>query len=226
MEDDPPLALVLTDLLEAEFYQTTTAPNGATALRVALDEHFDLIVLDVMLPDQSGFEICRILRQRSIETPVLMLSARTALADRVQGLMLGADDYLTIPFHPAELIARVHALLRRGRKTVSGHRAKEHFGDVSVDFSRGRVERNGQAVNLAMKELELLKYLADRPDCVVTREELLTEVWGYHSANTRTLDVHVAQLRQKLERNPSSPQLLVTVRGRGYQLCAGQHSGL
>jgi DNA-binding response OmpR family regulator len=177
------------------------------------------------LPDQTGFEVCRNIRQQGIEVPVLMLSARSSLADRVQGLMLGADDFVTKPFHPAELIARVHALLRRARRVTAGHGSTERFGEISVDFTRGRVERNGQPVNLAMKEMELLKYLAGRPDRVVTRKELLTEVWGYHTSNTRTLYVHVAQLRQKLERNPSSPQLLLTMRGQGYQLRAGQQSG-
>lgn len=222
VEDDPPLALVLTDLLEAEFHQTTTAGDATTAMARACSERFDLIVLDVMLPGLNGFEVCRELRQNGIETPVLMLSARSALADRVQGLMLGADDYMTKPFHPAELIARVHALLRRARKTVAGHGAKERFGDLCIDFANGRVERNGQPLALAAKELALLRYLARRPGVVVSREELLSEVWGYHSTNTRTLDVHIAQLRQRLERNPGAPQLLLTVRGRGYQFCAPQ----
>ncbi|HEY3441062.1 MAG TPA: response regulator transcription factor [Paludibaculum sp.] len=224
-EDDPALTAVLTDLLEAEFHHVTTASDGTATQQRAAAEKFDLIVLDIMLPDQTGFEVCRSIRQQGIEVPVLMLSARSTLADRVQGLMLGADDYLTKPFHPAELIARVHALLRRARKTTPGRGNTERFGEILVDFARGRVERNGQTVNLATKEMELLKYLADRPDRVVTREELLAEVWGYHTSNTRTLDVHMAQLRQKLERNPSSPQLLLTVRGQGYQLCAGQQNG-
>lgn len=223
-EGDPPLAKVLRDLLEAEFHQTTTASDAATAMRMACDERFDLILLDVMLPGQNGFEVCRWLRQRGIETPMLMLSARTTLAECVQALMLGADDFMTKPFHPAELIARVHALLRRARQTTRDS-AKEHFGEVSLDFRSGRVERNGQPVSLAAKELDLLKYLAERPDCVVTREELLTQVWGYHCSNTRTLDVHVAQLRQKLERNPGEPQLLLTVRGQGYQLCVPKTNG-
>jgi two-component system alkaline phosphatase synthesis response regulator PhoP len=222
VEDDPSLAMVLTDLLEAEFYRTTTVREATAALASACSECFDLIVLDVTQPDRSGFDICRELRQNGIETPVLMLSARTALADLVQGLMLGADDYVTKPFHPAELIARVHALLRRARKAASGHGAKERFGDVCIDFANGRVERNGQPVDLAAKELDLLRYLAGRPGCVVSREELLAEVWGYHTSNTRTLDVHIAQLRQRLERNPGAPQLLLTVRGRGYQFCAAQ----
>ena len=225
-EADPPLAMVLRDLLEAEFHQTTTAGDAATAMQLACDERFDLIVLDVMLPGQNGFEVCRRLRQRGIETPMLMLSGRTTLADCVQALMLGADDFMIKPFHPAELVARVHALLRRARQTARG-RAKEHFGEISLDFRSGRVERNGQPVSLAAKELDLLKYLAERPDCVVTREELLAQVWGYHSSNTRTLDVHVAQLRQKLEREPGVPQLLLTVRGRGYRLCvAGPPPGV
>jgi len=225
VEDDPALAVVLTDLLEAEFHHVTIASNGAAALQWAAAESFDLILLDITLPDQTGFEVCRSIRQQGIEVPMLMLSSRSTLADRVQGLMLGADDFVTKPFHPAELIARVHALLRRARRVTAGHGSTERFGEISVDFTRGRVERNGQPVNLAMKEMELLKYLAGRPDRVVTRKELLTEVWGYHTSNTRTLDVHVAQLRQKLERNPSSPQLLLTVRGQGYQLRAGQQSG-
>ena len=220
-EADPPLAMVLRDLLEAEFHQTMTASDAATAMQMAGEERFDLILLDVRLPGQNEFEACRRLRQRGIETPILMLSARTTLADCVQALMLGADDFMTKPFHPAELIARVHALLRRARQTARGN-AKEHFGEVSLDLRSGRVERNGQPVSLAAKELDLLKYLAERPDCVVTREELLTQVWGYHSSSTRTLDVHVAQLRQKLERNPGVPRLLLTVRGRGYQLCVPQ----
>lgn len=225
VEDDPALAVVLTDLLEAEFHHVTTASNGAAALQWAAAGSFDLILLDIMMPGQTGFEVCRSIRQQGIEVPVLMLSARSALADRVQGLMLGADDYVTKPFHPAELIARVCALLRRARRTTAVSGATERFGEISVDFSRGRVERNGQPVNLAMKEMELLKYLANRPGRVVTRAELLTEVWGYHTSNTRTLDVHVAQLRQKLEKDPGSPQLLLTVRGQGYQLCAVQRNG-
>lgn len=224
VEDDPSLALVLTDLLEAEFHRTTVAGDAATALLKISGDRFDLIMLDVVLPDRNGFDVCRDLRQQGLETPVLMLSARSSLADRVQGLMLGADDYLTKPFHPAELIARVHALLRRTQKGAHGRGGREHFGDVSVDFTSGRVERNGQAVNLASKELALFRYLAERPDRVVSREELLTQVWGYRSSNTRTLDVHVAQLRQKLERDPGVPQLLLTVRGQGYQLCVPHSS--
>ena len=226
VEDDPPLAMVLTDLLEAEFHSTATASDGDSGLHRASNEHFDLIVLDLTLPNHNNFEICRCLRKRGVETPLFMLSSRTALADRIQGLMLGADDYMTKPFHPAEFVARVHALLRRARRTVSGNPTTERIGEISMDFAKGRVERNGQPVNLASKEFQLLKYLAARLDQVVTREELLSEVWGYQSSHTRTLDVHVAQLRQKLERNPSSPQLLLTVRGMGYQLRNGPANSL
>ncbi len=219
VDDDPALALVLADLLEAEFHQMETARDAATALQRASGEPFDLIILDVMLPGRSGFALCRDLRQRRIDTPLMMLTGRTAQADRIQGLMLGADDYVTKPFDPAELVARVHALLRRAGRNAQGRRMKEHSGEISVDFAHCRVEKHGQRVNLASKEAELLMYLAARPDQVVSRDELLTQVWGYRSSNTRTLDVHVAQLRRKLERNPATPRLLITARGQGYQFC-------
>ncbi len=218
VEDEPGLVLTVTDLLTAEGFEVQSATDGPSGLARALAEKFDLIVLDVMLPGKNGFEVCRELRQQGRDVAVLMLTAKTQVVDRVVGLKLGADDYLTKPFHPAELVARVEALLRRVKNDSLAPVRSFTFGNVEVDFEKGDVKKNGAAVNLAGKELQLLQYLVERRGKVVSREDLLENVWEYQSAvSSRTIDVHVAWLRQKLEDNPQNPRHIFTVRGVGYR---------
>lgn len=218
VEDEAGLQLTLSDLLAAEGYEVDAAGDGPSGLAKALEGGFDLIVLDVMLPGKSGFDVCRELRQRGVDVAILMLTARTQVVDRVVGLKLGADDYLTKPFDPSELLARVEALLRRVSKQAPQTVMRYEFDGVEVDFERGEVVRNGSPISLAAKELQLLRYLVERRGTVVTRDELLTNVWEYQpSITSRTVDVHVAWLRQKLEDNPQSPRHFHTVRGVGYR---------
>jgi two-component system alkaline phosphatase synthesis response regulator PhoP len=218
VEDEPGVVLTLTDLLAAEGYEVESASDGRTGLERALSGTFDLIILDVMLPEKNGLEVCRELRQRGKDTLILMLTAKTQLIDRVVGLKLGADDYLTKPFEPPELLARIEALLRRVRKGELAPVVRYEFGSVEVDFEKGETRRNGEAVNLAGKELELLQYLVTHRGRVVSRDELLEGVWNYQpGVSSRTVDVHVAWLRQKLEDNPQSPVHIHTMRGVGYR---------
>jgi two-component system alkaline phosphatase synthesis response regulator PhoP len=221
VEDESSLALTLSDLLANEGYEVECASDGPKGLARALNEPFDLIVLDVMLPGMSGFDVCRSLRERGKDVAILMLTARTQLTDRVVGLKLGADDYLTKPFEPPELLARIEALLRRIKKDKLPPVVSFHFGNVDVDFERGEVRRAGAPVSLAAKELELLRYLVNHRGRVVKREELLEGVWEYQpGVSSRTIDVHVAWLRQKLEENPATPKHIHTVRGVGYRFSA------
>ncbi len=218
VEDEPGLVLTLSDLLAAEGYDVVTATDGPTGLSRALSEAFDLVLLDVMLPGKNGFEVCKEIRQRGMDVAVLMLTARTQIVDRVVGLKLGADDYLTKPFDPSELLARVEALLRRVNKENLSPVTSFQFGKVRVNFDTGEVFRDGATVNLAGKELQLLRYLIDHRGKVVAREDLLKNVWEYQpSVSSRTVDVHVAWLRQKLEENPQVPKHFHTVRGVGYR---------
>jgi two-component system alkaline phosphatase synthesis response regulator PhoP len=221
VEDEPGLVLTVSDLLAGEGYQVDTATDGEGGLLKAAGEQFDLVILDVMLPRKSGFEVCRELRQQGKDVAVLMLTAKTQVVDRVVGLKLGADDYLTKPFDPSELIARVEALLRRIKKEKRTPVRTFRFGDVDVDFETCEVFKKGAGVNLAAKELELLRYLVDQRGRVVPREELLQNVWEYRSdVSSRTIDVHVAWLRQKLEDNPQNPKYIHTVRGKGYRFAS------
>jgi two-component system alkaline phosphatase synthesis response regulator PhoP len=218
IEDEPGLVFTLCDLLGGEGYEVESATDGVTGLSRALGEPFDLIVLDIMLPGRSGMEVCRELRRRGKDVAILMLTARTMLSDRVAGLKLGADDYLTKPFEPPELLARVEALLRRVKKANLPPVLRFQFGNVEVDFEKGGVLKNGVPVSLAAKELELLRYLIDHRGNVVSRDELLEAVWEYQpGVNSRTIDVHVAWVRQKLEQNPQAPKHIRTVRGIGYR---------
>jgi two-component system alkaline phosphatase synthesis response regulator PhoP len=218
IEDEPGLVLTLCDLLGGEGYAVESATDGAAGLSRALNEPFDLIILDIMLPGRSGMEVCRELRRRGKDVAILMLTARTQLGDRVAGLKLGADDYLTKPFEPPELLARVEALLRRVKKANRPPVLRFQFGSVEVDFENGGVLKSGVPVNLAAKELELLRYLIDHRGNVVSRDELLEAVWEYQpGVNSRTIDVHVAWVRQKLEPNPQAPKHIRTVRGIGYR---------
>src|SRR5918993_1280110 len=218
VEDEPGLQLTLTDRLLAEGYTVETAADGDTAIRRGGGEPFDVIVLDVMLPGRDGFEVAKTLRQQGVMTPILMLTARTLVVDRVVGLKLGADDYLTKPFDTMELLARLEALLRRAPSKSGVALERYQFGDVAVDVRRAEVTREGQPVELSAKEFQLLRYFIEHRGSTLSRESLLQHVWGYTAMpSTRTVDVHVAWLRQKLEPNPRVPQYILTVHGLGYK---------
>lgn len=218
VEDEPGLVVTISDLLASEGYQVDSAGDGEAGLAKALAGSYDLIVLDVMLPKKTGLEVCRELRQKGIDTAVLMLTAKTQVADRVIGLKLGADDYLGKPFNPSELLARVEALLRRVVKENRIAVRTFQFEDVDVDFERAEVRRAGEPVGMAQKELQLLRYLVDHRERVVTREELLREIWEYSAeVSSRTIDVHIAWIRHKLERDPQNPRHIQTIRGKGYR---------
>jgi two-component system, OmpR family, alkaline phosphatase synthesis response regulator PhoP len=222
VEDESGLVLTLTDRFRREGYAIEHAGNGRTGLERASTEAFDLVILDVMLPEMDGFEVCRQLRHRGIDTPVIMLTARGHVADKVSGLKLGADDYLTKPFEMVELLARVEARLRRAPGPASGGMQAFRFGDVAVDFRSAEVTRGGSAVDLSAREYRLLQYLIEHRGATVSREQLLKDVWGYDSMPlTRTVDVHVAWLRQKLEPNARRPTYIQTVHGLGYKFVAG-----
>src|ERR1700676_4006679 len=221
IEDEPGLVMTITDLLNAEGHRVESVSDGDAGLAKATREKFALVIVDVMLPKKTGFEVCRQLRQAGIDTAILMLTAKTHVTDRVVGLKLGADDYLAKPFDPSELLARVESLLRRIPKKKRIPVAQFEFGNVSADFALGQVHKKGEPVTMAAKELQLLRYLIDRRGTVVSREELLQNVWEYQAeVSSRTIDVHVAWLRQKLEDNPQSPQYIHTVRGVGYRFTA------
>ncbi len=221
VEDEPGVAVTLSDLLIDEGYAVDIAVDGPTGLQRAVAEPFDLVILDVMLPGKNGFDVCRDLRQQGKDMAVMMLTAKSQLTDRVVGLKLGADDYVAKPFEPAELLARVEALLRRVKKRKLPSVTRFQFADVDIDFEKGVVRKGETPVSLAGKEMELLRYLIDHRGKVVPRDELLEAVWQYHpGVSSRTIDVHVAWLRQKLEPNPGSPQHIHTVRGVGYRFAA------
>jgi two-component system, OmpR family, alkaline phosphatase synthesis response regulator PhoP len=215
VEDEPGLVLTLSDRLEAEGYTVETRQDGDAGLEAALTGGFDLIILDWMLPRKTGLDVLQALREPGIATPVLMLTARGQVSDKVSGLRTGADDYLTKPFDMAELLARIDALLRRAPAAPV---ERYQFGAIYVDMRRTNVTRDGQPLALSAKEFQLLRYFIDHRGDTISREELLTDVWGYDAMpSTRTVDVHVAWLRQKLEENPKEPQLILTVRGLGYK---------
>ena len=221
VEDEPSLVVTLTDRLTAEGYRVESATDGETGLTRALEGGFDLVLLDVALPGRNGFDVCRELRRRGSEVPVLMLTARGEVTDRVVGLKLGADDYLVKPFESIELAARIEALLRRGalREPVEGAPPGVFaFDGVRVDFRRAQVTRDGRPVAVSALEYKLLKYFIQHRDALLSRDELLDKVWGYDATpTTRTVDVHVASLRQKIERNPAHPEHILTVHRLGYR---------
>jgi two-component system, OmpR family, alkaline phosphatase synthesis response regulator PhoP len=221
VEDEAGLVLTLTDRFRREGYLVEHAGDGRTGLERATGEAFDLVILDVMLPHLDGFEVCRQLRHRGVDVPVIMLTARGHVADRVSGLKLGADDYLTKPFEMVELLARVEARLRRRAEAPGAGQQEVRFGEVAVDFRRAEVIKSGSPVDLSAREFRLLQYLVEHRGATVSREELLREVWGYDSTPlTRTVDVHIAWLRQKLEPNPRRPVHILTIHGLGYKFVA------
>lgn len=210
--------MTLTDRLEAEGFAVKSATDGITGANLALSENFDLIILDVMLPKKNGYDVCRDLRQKSINTPVLMLTAKGETLDKVLGLKLGADDYLTKPFEVIELLARIEALLRRTSNLNQTSPDSFQFGDVAIDFRRAEVTKNNKTIELSAMEFKLLQFLIENRGDLHSRDKLLDEVWGYDAMpSTRTVDVHVAWLRQKLEANPKHPQFIQTVHGLGYK---------
>jgi DNA-binding response OmpR family regulator len=221
VEDDPAILEGLQESLRLERHDVLTASDGEAGYRLARDKKPDLVILDLMLPKMSGFEICRTLRAEKFSAPILMLTARGDEADRVLGLDLGADDYVTKPFSVRELLARVRALLRRASGEDEPDKLPDElrFDDVVVDFRRCEALKRGTAVELTRKEFGVLRLLAAKAGEVVSRDDLLNSVWGYERyPNTRTVDVHIALLRSKLEDQPSTPRRLITVHGMGYKL--------
>jgi two-component system alkaline phosphatase synthesis response regulator PhoP len=216
VEDEAALRLALSDRLRGEGYEVEVAADGEQGFQRAREGSFDLVLLDVMLPGRSGFDLCRDLRREGVDTPILMLTARGEVLDRVLGLKLGADDYLVKPFEAAELLARIEALLRRVQPDTEG--GSFAFGDVRVDFRRVEVTRKGDPVELSALEFRLLRYLVEHKGELLTRDRLLDEVWGYSAdVYSRTVDQHVATLRRKIETDPRRPRHVVTVHGLGYR---------
>ncbi len=218
VEDELGLRTTLGDRLKREGYHVEAACDGTIGFTRASAGGYDVIILDLTLPDQDGLEVCRGLRQRGVQTPVLMLTARGRTSDKVEGLRMGADDYLAKPFEMAELLARLEALLRRAAQPAHTGDSVFRFGSLRVDFPKTEVTRDGAPVLLSAKEFQLLRYFVEHRGETLSRERLLSEVWGYSTMpSTRTVDVHVAWLRRKLERNPRQPELIITVHGLGYK---------
>ncbi len=220
IEDEATLSLLLRERLEKEGYSVAACKDGEQGLAEALREAYDLLLLDIQLPGRNGFEVCRELRRHCMNVPVLMLTARGHVNDRVKGLKTGADDYLIKPFEVAELLARMEALLRRANNSPPQLIDSLFcFGNVVVNFRKQEVLREGSPVELTAREFELLRYFVSHPDELISRDALLKQVWGYQQGlpNTRTVDVHVAQLRQKLELNPKSPRHILTAHRSGYK---------
>jgi DNA-binding response OmpR family regulator len=218
VEDDAAILRGLTDNLEAESYDVLKARDGEAAWAILKEEEPDLVILDLMLPKLSGYDVCRRARSQGMSVPILMLTARGTESDRVLGLDLGADDYLTKPFSVAELLARVRALLRRS-KPADALPDELAFDDVFTDFRRFEARRASEPISLTRKEFGALRFLAGRKGEVVRRDELLREVWNYKRfPTTRTVDNHIASIRSKIEADPSDPKHLITVHGVGYKL--------
>lgn len=219
VEDEEVIRMALGDRLQSEGYQVEFASDGDQGFAMATEHAYDLVILDLMLPKKNGFDICRDIRMAGIIVPILMLTARGQVADKVVGLKLGADDYLTKPFDAMELLARVEALLRRVSYPASS--GVHRIGPLQVDLRGTTVERDGREIALSAREFQLLRYLVEHRGTTVSRDILLKEVWGFSTeVFTRTVDVHVASLRQKLEVDPKNPALILTVPGLGYKLAA------
>ncbi len=218
VEDEEALRVTLSDRLESEGYTVDCAADGVEGFRRATEEPFDLIVLDIMLPRRNGFDVCRDIRQAGLITPILMLTARGQTVDKVVGLKIGADDYVTKPFEMMELLARVEALLRRAPMRPPGAGGIYQAGSIRIDLRGTVVTRDDKPVNVSAREFQLLRYFIEHSGRTLSRDELLKEVWGYSTETfTRTVDVHVASLRQKLEKDPKHPQMIITVPGLGYK---------
>jgi two-component system, OmpR family, alkaline phosphatase synthesis response regulator PhoP len=218
VEDEEALRMTVGDRLRKEGYSVEFAPDGEAGFEKASQLPFDLIVLDVMLPKRSGFAVCQNIREAGLITPILMLTARGQTSDKVNGLKIGADDYVTKPFDMSELMARIEALLRRAPSRPLAHTGMHEFGSVRVDLVGTEATRDGKIVNLSAREFQLLRYFMEHRNATLSRDELLKQVWGYSAGMyTRTVDVHVASLRQKLEDDPKQPRFILTVQGLGYK---------
>jgi DNA-binding response OmpR family regulator len=217
VEDDPNILEALKYNLGKEGYDTLMAIDGVQALDMARANKPDLIILDIMLPQMSGFEVCRILR-KEMAVPIIMLTARDDEIDKVTGLDLGADDYMTKPFSVRELMARIRALIRRMEIQTVMPETPRKFGDIEIDILHHTIKRAGVVLNLSPKEFDLLAFLTANKGLVFSRDQLLEKVWGYdYSGDTRTVDVHIRWLREKIEDNSEEPRRLITVRGVGYK---------
>jgi two-component system alkaline phosphatase synthesis response regulator PhoP len=218
IEDEPGLRLTLTDRLRKEGYDVEAAADGDSGYERASTGDFDAVLLDIMLPRKNGFDICRDLRQQGITTPILMLTARGETVEKILGLKIGADDYITKPFETMELLARIEALLRRAERPAADSASVVRFGAVRVDFRRAEATKDGKPLALSAKEFRLLRYFLSHRGETLSRQQLLQEVWSYNiAASSRTVDVHVAWLRQKLEDDPKQPRWILTVHGLGYK---------
>ena len=217
VEDDQAMAVALRDGFSYEGYAVQVARDGATGLQLAKERGHDLVILDVMLPRMSGLDVCRQLRSAGNDTPVIMLTARGQEIDKVLGLKTGADDYVTKPFSFLELMARVEAVLRRASKAAEAVEGVR-FGDVEINFKTFEASKGGRPVELSPREFKMMKYFAEHRGEVVTRDQLLDHVWGYEGLPlTRTVDMHIAKLRQKIEDTPSDPRHVITVHRVGYK---------
>jgi two-component system alkaline phosphatase synthesis response regulator PhoP len=217
VEDEEVIRMTLGDRLASEGYTVEFAVDGEEGFNKATRGDFDLIVLDIMLPKKNGYDVCRDIRMAGVVIPILMLTARGQVIDKVLGLKIGADDFVTKPFDAMELLARIEALLRRSN--VAANPGVQQFRSIRIDTRGTAVTRNGQVVPLSAREFQLLRYFVEHPSTTLSRDVLLKEVWAYSAeAFTRTVDVHVASLRQKLEEDPKNPSLIVTVPGFGYKL--------
>jgi two-component system alkaline phosphatase synthesis response regulator PhoP len=217
IEDDQMMAIALREGLESEGYEAETAYDGAAGLRLAARKDFDLVILDLMLPEMSGFDVCKKLRKQGDDVPLIMLTARSLEVEKVQGLKLGADDYITKPFSLMELIARIEAVLRRATRRFEAPECYR-FGDVSLDFKQYSATKGGKPLDLSPREFRILKFLTEHRNQVVSRDQLLDGVWSYDSFPTpRTVDTHIAKLRQKIEEIPNNPKYLITIHGVGYK---------
>jgi len=217
VEDEPNMVAGLRDNFEFEGYQVISAPDGIAGLERALSESPDLVILDVMMPRMSGLDVCKQLKAKKPAIPIIMLTARGQEVDKVVGLELGADDYVTKPFSIRELLARVKAVLRRAGPAPKAVE-KYAFGEVEVNLRSHQVSRKGKTMDFSSKEFELLKFFLHHPGETLSRDRLLEEVWGYdHFPTTRTVDAHIVRLRQKVEPKPEEPRFILTVHGTGYK---------
>ena len=219
IEDEAQMRSGLKDNLEFEGYAVDVAEDGQSGLDKSLSKSYDLIILDVMLPKLSGFDVCKKIREKGIKTPIIMLTAKGEEIDKVLGLELGADDYVTKPFSLRELLARVKAILRRTDESTSKAQQKITIGKLEIDFNSYTAMMEGKSVAMTHKEYEIVKYLWQHKGATVSRDNLLEEVWGYDDyPTTRTVDNFILKLRQKIELNPNRPKHILTVHGIGYKL--------